>query len=447
MNRLNRLPTLVWIYLLLLIFEGALRKWIVPSLDTPLLIVRDPLVMWIYFQAYRNRLSFNNAFFMPNLALAVVTAITATLFGYGNVAVTVYGLRTNYLQIPFIFLIPQILNRDDVVAMGRFLLYMSIPIAVIVILQFRSPPDSFLNKGTMATHYGTVRPSGTFSFIAGLDSFFSLAAAFLFFGYTQARTYKIWLMASATFGILIASACSGSRGCLASIGIVTVVAILCVAVRGKGGMGIVVAAVLIVLAIPLMSSLSVFQEGAGQLTERFEDAGVEENGAEGFVGRFVISMAGPIINLDTAPILGNGLGMGTNAAAGMLRGDRKFEDPGTPGSRPEEEWGRVIWECGPIFGLFICIFRIALTFAIARRAFEALQRDNILPMLIFSACGLLVLSGQWGVPTSLGFAIFGAGLTLAACVEPPEEDEYDHEEHHDDAEGESDHSTAADTVG
>jgi hypothetical protein len=122
----------------------------------------------------------------------------------------------------------------------------------------------------------------------------------------------------------------------------------------------------------------------------------------------------------------------------MLLGDREFIGP-------EDEWGRLIYECGPIFGLLLCIFRLALTVAVAWNAYRAFQRDNILPMLIFSACGLLILNGQWGVPTTLGFAIFGAGLTLAACVEPEEEDEEDHEGHHDHAEDESDHSQVADT--
>jgi hypothetical protein len=83
--------------------------------------------------------------------------------------------------------------------------------------------------------------------------------------------------------------------------------------------------------------------------------------------------------------------------------------------------------------------------AVARRAFQAFHRGNILPMLIFSACGLTILNGQWGVPTTLGFAIFGAGLTLAACEETLEEEE--HDPHQDHAEGESDHSPAADTIG
>ena len=117
------------------------------------------------------------------------------------------------------------------------------PIAILGIVQFRSPPDSLVNKGAMRTHYGTVRPSGTFSFGAGLSAFFTMTSVFVLFGYIQLRTYKMWLLVAVTFAILLAAACSGSRSCLVSIGIVAVVAVLCGVTRGKGGMGIMVAAV------------------------------------------------------------------------------------------------------------------------------------------------------------------------------------------------------------
>jgi hypothetical protein len=404
------------------------------------LIIRDPVVIWIYMQAFKQGLSFNNIFFMPNLVLAVTTALLATIVGDGNVFITVYGLRTDFLQIPLIFLAPQILNRDDVIAMGRFMLYATIPIACLVIVQFRSPPDSLVNKGAFLTWYGTVRPSGPFSFIPGLVAFLSLVSSFLFYGYIQPRTYKVWLLVSVTFLLLLAAGCSGSRSCLVSIGIVTVVAILCVVIRGKGVVGIMVAAALIAVLIPVLSTFTVFQEGTGQLTQRFEDSAASGEDAQGMVARYTNSMTGPFDDLEDLPLFGHGLGIGTNAAAGMLFGQRGFIGP-------EDEWGRLFFECGSVLGLLLCVFRAALTFAIAKSAYDAMCRDNVLPILIFAACGLLVLNGQWGVPTTLGFAIFGAGLTLAACVEPPEDDEPDDEEHHDHAEGESDHSTAADTVG
>jgi hypothetical protein len=439
---MNNLRTLLWIYLWLLIFEGTLRKWIVPALDTPLLIVRDPLVMWIYLVAMRQGLSFKNAFFLPNLFLAIITAVLATMFGQANWMVTLYGLRTDYLQIPLIFLIPQILNRDDIVEMGRFILYMSLPIAVLVIIQFRSPVDSLVNKGAFHTHYGTVRPSGPFSFIPGLVAYYAVVASFLFYGYLQARTYKIWLIAAVTFMLLLSAGCSGSRSCLVSIAIVTGVAILCVVTRGKGGAGLIVAAVVIGLLVPVLSSLTIFQEGSSQLLRRFQDAATVEDQTGGFVGRYANTMLVPLSAIDSVPLFGNGLGLGTNGGSGLLRGDREFIGP-------EDEWGRLIFECGPVFGLLLILFRTALAATLAKRAYDAFRHGNLLPMLIFAGCGLLILNGQWGVPTTLGFAVFGGGLTLAACEEPAgeDEDEHDHDEEHGHAGDESDHSTATDTVG
>ena len=39
------LKKLFWAYFLLLIFEGALRKWVMPQLSAPLLLIRDPLAL------------------------------------------------------------------------------------------------------------------------------------------------------------------------------------------------------------------------------------------------------------------------------------------------------------------------------------------------------------------------------------------------------------------
>src|SRR5882724_11397562 len=50
-KRLIALRRMIWLYFVLLIGEGALRKWIVSSLGAPLLVIRDPLVPLIYLQA------------------------------------------------------------------------------------------------------------------------------------------------------------------------------------------------------------------------------------------------------------------------------------------------------------------------------------------------------------------------------------------------------------
>ena len=52
-SKMSLLKKLFWLYFLLLIFEGALRKWVVPGFSAPLLLVRDPVAILIIIEAYR----------------------------------------------------------------------------------------------------------------------------------------------------------------------------------------------------------------------------------------------------------------------------------------------------------------------------------------------------------------------------------------------------------
>jgi hypothetical protein len=428
---MTQLRKLVWLYLILLIFEGALRKWVVPSLDAPLLIIRDPVVLLIYYLAWTQRLSFRgNPFFVPNLVLGVLAVIFSTAFGDGNGFVTLYGIRTDFLQIPLIFLIPQILTYNDVLEMGRFILWSSIFVGILVILQFRAPPDSLLNKGAMATHFATVRPSGPFSFASGVVAFFDIVTAFLLFGYLRQGVYRNLLLATATLVTLLGAACSGSRSYTLSVACVVVVAVLVVIVQGRGGMSILIGAVVIFLGVSVLSMFSVFQQGSSQLVARFGEADAQEGS---FLVRFVEAIIGPLTDMSRVELGGEGLGMGTNAAMAILKGSTERQFWG-----PENEWGRLIFESGPLLGVCMCFFRIALAGYIGWQSLRAMRRGNALGPLLFGASGLLIFNGQWAVPTTLGFSIFSGGLTLAACneeVDPDGEDE--DEENEDDLEGES----------
>ena len=39
---------LIWLYLILWLIEGGLRRWVLPGLSTPLLLVRYPLVKFSF---------------------------------------------------------------------------------------------------------------------------------------------------------------------------------------------------------------------------------------------------------------------------------------------------------------------------------------------------------------------------------------------------------------
>ncbi len=111
-STVRNIRRLVWLYLLLLIFEGAFRKWIIPQLSGPLLIVRDPVVIAIYVLALRARLFPQNIYIISLGIIALVawaTGMIALLPLYSirtAFLVTGFGVRSDFLHLPLIFIIP-----------------------------------------------------------------------------------------------------------------------------------------------------------------------------------------------------------------------------------------------------------------------------------------------------------------------------------------------------
>src|SRR5215472_15674993 len=104
-KRLTRLKKLFWLYFVLLIFEGALRKWVAPhELSAPLLIIRDPVSVWIIWEAYRTHKWPHRWSAM----LALLTVLMVGLFlvqsiGGARLIVGLYGLRSYLLPFPVLF--------------------------------------------------------------------------------------------------------------------------------------------------------------------------------------------------------------------------------------------------------------------------------------------------------------------------------------------------------
>src|SRR5712691_7831479 len=76
---IHHLRQLIWLYLWLLIFEGAFRKWIVPQLSGPLLLIRDPVVVLIYLLALRARLFPHNIYVILLEIIAVLSWATGII--------------------------------------------------------------------------------------------------------------------------------------------------------------------------------------------------------------------------------------------------------------------------------------------------------------------------------------------------------------------------------
>ena len=414
---------LIWLYFFLLIFEGTFRKWILPQFSDVLLVIRDPVVLAIYFFALKARVFPRNGYILALGIIAVLSWLVSlvVLEPYLSlkplILVTGFGFRSNFLHLPLIFIIGRVFDQDDVLNLGKWVLIGLIPMCVLLAIQFNAAPDSFVNRtaGLGETQQitaggGKIRPPGTFSFVSGVIFYAALAAAFLLYGALTRGVYRNWLLFSAGFGLVVTIAVSGSRSVLLAV-LVVMSSLLAIIVFRPSAMNQFGRNLLIVVVVLLVAlQLPVFKEGVQVLSDRFTAvAEAEEKSiARGLLARTFSGFTEGVLLLTRAPIAGYGLGIGTNGGAKFLTGRSLF-------LLSEGEWGRVVLESGPILGLAFLIWRTMLTFKLGLFSFRELKRGEILPIMLYCAGFLSLLNGQFGQPTNLGFAVFVCGLCLAAA--------------------------------
>ena len=172
MNKKNQnfLKKGVYVYFLFLILEGALRKWFLPGLATPLLVVRDPIALILLIVAWQKNFLPVNIYLITIYCVSILSLITTLIVGHGNLTVALYGLRILLIHFPMLFLIGAIFDQEDVLTLGKLILIISIPMALLIAIQFYSPQSAFVNRGVGGDVEGAgfdgamgfFRPPGTF---------------------------------------------------------------------------------------------------------------------------------------------------------------------------------------------------------------------------------------------------------------------------------------------
>ena len=186
-SRKKRIKVLVWMYLVLLIFEGALRKWFLPFLSTPILLIRDPIALIALYLAWP--LLIRSVYWgrVKGLLYIGLAGIVLTLyFGHGDWFTALYGLRIFWIQLPFIFVFPLVLTYNDVIKALWATVAISFFMVILITAQSTTPPTHILNVapgGTGSSAFdgagGKFRPSGIFSFTNSVTTFFTFSAASL----------------------------------------------------------------------------------------------------------------------------------------------------------------------------------------------------------------------------------------------------------------------------
>jgi len=409
---------LVWAYVILLIFDGALRKWFLTPLSDVLLVSRIPLTLLIYLFALQARAFVINGW-VAGAIFFTITTIPMALLTHGNAVVAVFGVIANFISIPLIFVIPRVMDYYDVEKLGRFLLYLVIPMTFLIALQFYSPQEAWVNRSVGgdvgAGFYGALdrfRPPGTFSFITGVAQFYALVFAFFLTPFINRRTLPMWLLFATGVAFVMAIYGSISRLLAVSIIIIFIFAVLGLVINGRKLHHTFRIGLALIVIFVIASRFAYFQDGVEAFTARWESAKAEDEEVgipDDFFMRFEREMLAPFVYLRWDEPLGRGLGAGTNVGAKLLVGQRAF-------LAGEGEWGRILTELGPIFGLAFVFYRMALTAYLGLFSYRILKTGNFMPWLIFSSAFFIILAGQWGQQTTQGFAILSAGLLLASGV-------------------------------
>ncbi len=208
-----------------------------------------------------------------------------------------------------------------------------IPMGLIMAAQFEASPDSFINRTAglgeaeqLTAGGGKIRPPGTFSFISGPVFYMSVAAAFLIYGALRRPVYNNWFLMVTGAALVLGIVVSGSRSVIGSVLIVVFSMIAIFVVRPKAVNQFGRTVLIVVIGALVLMRLPIFKEGVHILSDRFTASAeaAETTITKGVIEREIDEFTEGFKHIDTFPLFGYGIGIGTNVGGRVLIGRPAF---------------------------------------------------------------------------------------------------------------------------
>lgn len=420
-----------WLYLILIFIEGAMRKWFMPGLSSLWMMCREPIVIWTVL-ALMNTKYLNSIIAKAFMGIGVITFITTLVVGHHNIGVALYGFRIWFFHIPYIFIMAEKLNRTDLIKICQFLIIVFLPMTVLYVLQWASPPNTWINAqiggiitgGEVAAN-GAVRPNGTFGHGAGAV-YYNPIVVCLFVATLFSKYYRNLLVSNKLYllfciAVIITLIVSVSRGTIVQSLITVVLIALLLGFTGKTqNLGkLLIGGVLIVSIFLSLSNVSIGGKNLmSPVTNRFKSAAKAEGGTSGVFESRILE---PFkfwndkgIPLDP-PIFGYGIGAGSNFGTQNLNIVNQF-------AKDSSAWGLGEWssqivtnEMGFFFGTLVFFLRIGFPiflFFISMKRF--LKNNDILPICLWTLSINYFVNGNINLVMSLGWIVILMILLLTS---------------------------------
>ena len=359
---------------LLLVLEGALRKWVLPQANEMIYFLKDIVLLGAYFNFYflaqpkeklPTKTSTINILIFISVGWCVFQIFNPSL---GSPLVGFFGLRNYVINLPLIWMVPFLFQSEEELykfLRSHFLLL--IPVGLIGILQFFSPAKSLINaysnQNSVATAtFGTlsaVRITGTFSYINNYASYlvvcFGLLIPFFSTKNNQAWWWKIIFMIE-LFLVIINSLMTGSRSVIFAQ-ILFIIGYL--VLRGLRQAASTMRFVLQLLVPTLVISLAIFI-GFRPAVDAFWHRTITNKDVP---NRIAGSLTEPIDFLQYKQLDGYGTGA-THQAAPVLRKALNLPKGEKIPVYFEPEMGRIVLELGPIGFIFWYGLRMSILIAL-----------------------------------------------------------------------------------
>lgn len=365
----------VKVVLVLVVIEGALRKWVLPQASQLIYFLKDFVLIGAYLRYFLLSPVQTRLFIQKPLILILVgcMAVWGGMQAFnpslGSPVIGLFGFKSYFLYVPLVWMVPQMFSTEEkLYKFIRSYLLLLIPVCILAIAQFFSPPTSPLNvyawgedgPAVVSSGLGTVRVTGTFSYLTGYATYL-LACLCLLLPLVSRPQVRLWQMLTLVEGGLIAvtSFMTGSRGLvLGSVLLIAGYGLLLALTSFSSFASNVRKAIL-----PTVVSFLAVSQGGRLAFESFWTR--VENANDSISDRILSPFTEPFNNFHLKGLDGYGLGA-TFQANGIIR--QVFQLP--PGEMIpvyfENEIGRIGLEIGPV-GFFLWYgLRLVLLFTLMR---------------------------------------------------------------------------------
>ncbi len=217
------------LFLALVVFDGAIRKWLLPQSEQLVYIAKDVLLVALIFsygatRGLRMPAGLEGSPLTGWLALYVaIAALQALNPSLPSILLGVFGLKTHVLYISLVMLVPAAFRDvDDLVRTLRPVLLPVILVLAFGVVQFYLPIDHPLNRYVrggegqgIATFglVGNVRVTSTFSYISGMTvfAFFAICLGLAFVAAGRWRFRSNLLAYTCLIAAIVVAPMTGAR--------------------------------------------------------------------------------------------------------------------------------------------------------------------------------------------------------------------------------------------